>query len=56
MLLGAGYPEGFLLMIERHIFEELREAKEPQYSRIETVYARKRAGIPPVPYGMFSPP
>jgi hypothetical protein len=48
MLLRAGYPEQFLLGVERHIFEELREAKEPQYGRIETVYARKKHVVVPV--------
>lgn len=50
MLLGAGYPETFLLKIERLIFEELREAKEPQYGRVECVYARKKHVIPPMQF------
>ncbi|EKM83990.1 hypothetical protein AGABI1DRAFT_32801 [Agaricus bisporus var. burnettii JB137-S8] len=48
MLLRAGYSEQFLLGIERHVFEELREAEEPQYARIETVYARKKHVVLPV--------
>lgn len=51
MLLKFGYKEGFLLHVERLIFEEMREAKEPQYSRIERVYARKAREIPPIAFG-----
>lgn len=47
-MLRAGYSEQFLLGIERHVFEELREAEEPQYARIETVYARKKHVVLPV--------
>jgi hypothetical protein len=48
MLLRAGYPEQFLLGVERHIFQELRESTEPQYGRIETVYARKKHVVVPI--------
>jgi hypothetical protein len=54
MLLKSGYKENFLLYIERLIFEEMREAKEPQYSRLERVSARKAREIPPLPFGSLS--
>ncbi|KAF5352407.1 hypothetical protein D9756_005826 [Leucocoprinus leucothites] len=41
MLLKAGYNESYLSEMEHLILTEMREAKEPQYSRIECVYARK---------------
>ncbi|KAF9451364.1 hypothetical protein P691DRAFT_807917 [Macrolepiota fuliginosa MF-IS2] len=55
MLLGAGYSEGFLNDVESDIFMEMHTAREPQYSRLECVYARKRADIPPVLYGISFP-
>ncbi|KXN88920.1 hypothetical protein AN958_06791 [Leucoagaricus sp. SymC.cos] len=50
MLLRAGYDESILLNVERGIFDEMRSANEPQYSRIECVYAKKAKVIPPLPF------
>ncbi|KAJ3558132.1 hypothetical protein NP233_g11570 [Leucocoprinus birnbaumii] len=46
MLLKNHYKEDYLSRMEQKILDELREAKEPQYSRIECVYARKTRAPP----------
>lgn len=46
MLLRHGYEEEFIFAIEQLILVEMREAKEPQYSRLERVYARKVRELP----------
>lgn len=55
LLQGYGYSEDFLIHIERLIRDEVRNAKEPQYGRIERVYARKVHEIPPLDFNAPPP-
>jgi len=54
MLLKHGYDEEFIFAIEHLILIEMREAKEPQYSRLERVYARKVRELPALSFDRFS--
>lgn len=54
MLLKHGYNEEYIFTIEHLILIEMREAKEPQYSRLERVYARKVRELPALSFDRFS--
>lgn len=54
MLLKHGYNEEYIFTIEQLILIEMRTAKEPQYSRLERVYARKVRELPALSFDRFS--
>jgi len=43
MLLGSGLSEEFVNRLEVNVLQELAEARIPQYTRLQRVYARKKS-------------
>lgn len=43
MLLGSGLPEDIVNQMEANVLKEMAEARIPQYTRVQRVYARKKS-------------
>ena len=43
MLLGDGLPEDIVNLLQANVLNEMAEARVPQYTRVQRVYARKKS-------------